>query len=157
MNLVDANVLLYAVNSDARRHEESRRWLDSALSGNATVAFAWIALLAFVSGLLIIDLFVPARDKHVTFWLAIASLLGCAVLAGATAGDVSVVTFQGMCVSDPMPQVLKVAVLIASVAVATAMAVAGKVGEEEEGRAVSLAPPSPLLPPPPPPPPPASG
>ena len=48
MKLVDANVLLYAVNEDAPRHCESRRWLDGALSGEATVAFAWIALLAFL-------------------------------------------------------------------------------------------------------------
>lgn len=48
MRLVDANVLLYAVNRDAPRHRESRRWLDQALSGGETVAFAWIALLAFV-------------------------------------------------------------------------------------------------------------
>lgn len=48
MNLVDANVLLYAVNSSALHHERSRRWLDGALSGGDTVAFAWIALLAFV-------------------------------------------------------------------------------------------------------------
>ena len=48
MRLVDANVLLYAVNRDARHHEASRRWLDGALSGDETVAFAWIALLAFV-------------------------------------------------------------------------------------------------------------
>ncbi|MGM0818746.1 MAG: type II toxin-antitoxin system VapC family toxin, partial [Actinomycetota bacterium] len=32
MKLVDANVLLYAVNTDAERHEPSRRWLDGALS-----------------------------------------------------------------------------------------------------------------------------
>lgn len=48
MKLVDANVLLYAVNEDADRHEPSRRWLDGALSGQDTVAFAWVALLAFV-------------------------------------------------------------------------------------------------------------
>ena len=48
MRLVDANVLLYAVNSDARHHERSRRWLDEALSGGDPVAFAWIALLAFI-------------------------------------------------------------------------------------------------------------
>lgn len=48
MRLVDANVLLYAVNRDAPHHERSRRFLDSALSGADTVAFAWIALLAFV-------------------------------------------------------------------------------------------------------------
>ena len=48
MKLVDANVLLYAVNRDAEHHEPSRTWLDGALSGEATVAFAWVALLAFV-------------------------------------------------------------------------------------------------------------
>lgn len=48
MKLVDANVLLYAVNSDAEHHETSRRWLDGALSGDAMVAFSWIVLLAFV-------------------------------------------------------------------------------------------------------------
>jgi toxin-antitoxin system PIN domain toxin len=48
VKLVDANVLLYAVNRDAEHHERSRAWLDGALSGEATVAFAWIALLAFV-------------------------------------------------------------------------------------------------------------
>jgi toxin-antitoxin system PIN domain toxin len=48
VKLVDANVLLYAVNSDADHHERSRRWLDASLSGEDTVGFAWIALLAFV-------------------------------------------------------------------------------------------------------------
>jgi toxin-antitoxin system PIN domain toxin len=48
VKLVDANVLLYAVNSSALHHERSRRWLDGALSGDDTVAFAWVALLAFV-------------------------------------------------------------------------------------------------------------
>lgn len=48
MKLVDANVLLYAVNEDAVHHERSRRWLDSSLSGSETVGFAWVALLAFV-------------------------------------------------------------------------------------------------------------
>ncbi len=47
MKLVDANLLLYAVNSDAQHHERSRRWLDAALSGADTIGFAWIALLAF--------------------------------------------------------------------------------------------------------------
>jgi len=48
VKLVDANVLLYAVNRDAEHHETSRRWLDGALSGDAMVAFSWIVLLAFV-------------------------------------------------------------------------------------------------------------
>jgi uncharacterized protein len=48
VRLVDANVLLYAVNTDAEHHGASRSWLDSALSGGTTVAFSWIALLAFL-------------------------------------------------------------------------------------------------------------
>jgi toxin-antitoxin system PIN domain toxin len=48
VNLVDASVLLYAVNTDAEHHGRSRRWLDRALSGAETVAFSWIVLLAFV-------------------------------------------------------------------------------------------------------------
>jgi uncharacterized protein len=48
VKLIDANVLLYAVNEDADRHEVSRRWLDESLSGRDTVGFAWIALLAFL-------------------------------------------------------------------------------------------------------------
>jgi NADH-quinone oxidoreductase subunit N len=72
-----------------------------------------IALLAFVSLLLVVDLFVPEREKHATFWLAVASLLGTAALAGATIGSPSAVTFQAMFVADPMSQVLKVAALLA--------------------------------------------
>lgn len=48
MNLVDANVLLYAVNESADKHEDSRGWLDAALGEREAVGFAWIALLAFV-------------------------------------------------------------------------------------------------------------
>jgi uncharacterized protein len=48
MKIVDANVLLYAVNSAAEHHTASKRWLDSALSGADTVALAWVPLLAFV-------------------------------------------------------------------------------------------------------------
>ena len=48
MKIVDANVLVYAVNRDSDSHKASRRWLDGALSGEARVGFAWVALLAFV-------------------------------------------------------------------------------------------------------------
>lgn len=48
MRVVDANVLLYAVNSDVPQHETSVRWLDAALDGEDNVGFAWNALLAFV-------------------------------------------------------------------------------------------------------------
>ncbi len=48
MRIVDANVLLYAVNSASEHHTASRRWLDGALSGADTVGLAWVPLLAFV-------------------------------------------------------------------------------------------------------------
>lgn len=48
MNLVDANVLLYAVNEADARHEDARTWLDTALSGGETVGFTWIVVLAFL-------------------------------------------------------------------------------------------------------------
>ncbi len=48
MKLVDANVLIYAVNRADPKHDRSRQWLDRALSGNETVGFAWLAVLAFV-------------------------------------------------------------------------------------------------------------
>ncbi len=57
MNVVDANVLLYAVNEDALHHHDARSWLDGALSGNATVGFSWLALLAFLRLVTKVDLF----------------------------------------------------------------------------------------------------
>jgi len=48
VKLVDANVLLYAVDTSAPRHEEARHWLDSALSGAETVILPWLCLLAFL-------------------------------------------------------------------------------------------------------------
>lgn len=48
MQLVDPNVLLYAVNEDAVQHRPSREWLDAALNHQEGVGFAWIAMLAFL-------------------------------------------------------------------------------------------------------------
>lgn len=77
MKLVDANILLYAVNSDSKRHAPSRRWLDGALSGEDTVAFAWIALLSFVRlstkvGLFPSPLAVDEAMDRVDAWLGAA-------------------------------------------------------------------------------------
>ena len=48
MILVDANLLIYAVNRDAPRHERARRWLEGTLSGTDLVGLPWICLLAFL-------------------------------------------------------------------------------------------------------------
>ena len=48
MRLVDANVLLYAINPAAPHHARARDWLDEALEGPEAVGFAWTVLLAFI-------------------------------------------------------------------------------------------------------------
>jgi predicted nucleic acid-binding protein len=46
--VVEANVLLYAVDSASAHHEQSRSWLDASLAGAEAIGLAWIALLAFI-------------------------------------------------------------------------------------------------------------
>jgi toxin-antitoxin system PIN domain toxin len=46
--IVDANVLLYAVDSAAAHHEQAVSWLDAALGGREAVGLAWLPLLAFI-------------------------------------------------------------------------------------------------------------
>lgn len=46
--LVDANVLLYAVDSGAPQHDLASAWLRDALNGNRRVAIPWQTIGAFV-------------------------------------------------------------------------------------------------------------
>jgi uncharacterized protein len=48
VRIVDGNVLLYAVQSDARHHTESLAWLTSALGGIESVLMPWTSVLAFL-------------------------------------------------------------------------------------------------------------
>ena len=48
MKLVDANLLLYAVDESSPHHRPAKPWLEGVLSGSETVAFAWAVLLAFI-------------------------------------------------------------------------------------------------------------
>lgn len=48
MILVDANLLLYAVNQDLPQHKEARKWWETVLSGKTPVALAWVVILAFL-------------------------------------------------------------------------------------------------------------
>jgi toxin-antitoxin system PIN domain toxin len=48
MFVVDANVLLYAINEASPHHKRARPWLDDALSGREPVGFAWTVVLAFL-------------------------------------------------------------------------------------------------------------
>jgi toxin-antitoxin system PIN domain toxin len=48
MFVVDANVLLYAINEVSPHHKRARAWLDDALRGREPVGFAWTVVLAFL-------------------------------------------------------------------------------------------------------------
>ncbi|MFM7273515.1 MAG: type II toxin-antitoxin system VapC family toxin [Gammaproteobacteria bacterium] len=48
MILIDANLLIYAVNADAPAHRKARRWLESTLSGTEEVGIPWLVVLAFL-------------------------------------------------------------------------------------------------------------
>mgnify|MGYP000316897866 FL=1 len=48
MILVDANLLIYAIDRDSPHHKTARKWLEGALSGPTTVGFAWGVILAFL-------------------------------------------------------------------------------------------------------------
>ena len=48
MILVDANVLIYAIDADSPHHRPARRWLERELSGTTPVGLVWIVILAFL-------------------------------------------------------------------------------------------------------------
>jgi hypothetical protein len=46
--LVDANILLYAVDEASPFHERASNWLTDQLNGDRRVAFPWFCLIAFL-------------------------------------------------------------------------------------------------------------
>jgi toxin-antitoxin system PIN domain toxin len=46
--LIDANILIYATNSDSDQHAPAKTWLDAQLSGSGLVGLPWASLLAFL-------------------------------------------------------------------------------------------------------------
>ncbi|MBW3603622.1 MAG: PIN domain-containing protein [Actinobacteria bacterium] len=46
--LLDANILLYARNSDDPHHDRARTWLVDALNGSTRVGFPWQTVAAFL-------------------------------------------------------------------------------------------------------------
>lgn len=75
MIIVDANLLIYAVNQDAATNRKAKAWLESALAGQETVGFPWTVLLAFLRlttrpGLFRSPLAVEAAFDLVGLWLS---------------------------------------------------------------------------------------
>ncbi len=48
MILLDTNLLLYAVDRHAPRHQVAREWLETTLSGGREIRLAWVVILAFL-------------------------------------------------------------------------------------------------------------
>jgi len=64
--------------------------------------------LAFAAcAVLLVDLFLPERRRAVSYWLALAALLGTVATLALTAPDGRVVTLSGAFVADPLSQALK--------------------------------------------------
>ena len=78
MRIVDANVLLYAVNAASDHHGPSRAWLRSALNGRETIGVPWQVQLAFLRistkvGLFPRPLAVPDALQILAEWTARAT------------------------------------------------------------------------------------
>jgi toxin-antitoxin system PIN domain toxin len=48
MILLDANILIYAVNENSPLHRKAKAWLEATLTGPETVGLSWTVLLAFL-------------------------------------------------------------------------------------------------------------
>ena len=80
MIVVDANLLLYAVNADSEHHVRAKAWLESALMGGEAVGLPWNVLLAFLRlttrpGVFKTPLAVSAALDIVAGWLALDSVV----------------------------------------------------------------------------------
>jgi len=72
-----------------------------------------IVLLSAACAVLIIDLFLPQRNRHVSYWLTQASLLATAWLVLATATGSTTKAFSNMVVDDMVADLLKLFSLVA--------------------------------------------
>lgn len=75
MNVVDLNVLVYAVNSSSRNHPAAREWLESAIASDEPTGLAWTVLLGFLrlmtrNGILPRPMSVEEASGVIADWLA---------------------------------------------------------------------------------------
>lgn len=72
--ILDANVLVYAVNRRAERHEDAARWLAARLSERYRVGFPWQTITAFLRIVTHPRLFARPLDPR-TAWEQVAEWL----------------------------------------------------------------------------------
>lgn len=75
MILVDANLLIYAIDRDSSHHRKARAWLEAILSKTDPVGLAWIVVLAFLrvttrAGIMRNPLTPERAIAYVDSWLA---------------------------------------------------------------------------------------
>ena len=81
---------------------------------NITPAIPEIFLLGMICTILVIDLFLSDRNRIITYLLAQLSLLGALFLTLSSMGTETVLTFSNTFVRDPMSDVLKIAIYMAT-------------------------------------------
>jgi uncharacterized protein len=77
--LVDANLLLYAVNVDSPHHKSARTWLEKTLSSSTRVGLSWLVVLAFLrittrSGIFQRPLTPDQAMEYVDAWLELPNV-----------------------------------------------------------------------------------
>ena len=80
MIVIDANLLIYAVNEDAPLHRKAKSWLETTLSGTETVGLSWSVILAFLrlttrAGIFRMPLTVESALDLVDAWLSQPSVV----------------------------------------------------------------------------------
>jgi hypothetical protein len=75
MILLDANLLIYAVDAHSPQHAAARRWLEGLLSSDTAVGLPWIVVLAFLrvttrAGVLRRQLSADQAIRFIDEWLA---------------------------------------------------------------------------------------
>lgn len=79
MILVDANLLIYAVDRDSPHHAAARTWLEGALNGPEMLGLPWVVILAFLrlttrAGILRKPMTVERAVSYCESWLGLASV-----------------------------------------------------------------------------------
>ncbi len=82
-----------------------------------TPAIPEIFVLTMACIVLLVDVLVEQPQRHITYWLTQLTLLGAALITLVSFAEAPVVAFHGHYIKDPMGDILKLGIYIASVAV----------------------------------------
>ena len=94
---------------------EMNSTLLAATDTNLAPVYAEIFLLIAASAILLLDMYMKAGKRNMTYALSLMAIAGCGVLTFADMGTgATVYTFNGMYVSDPMSNLLKLVTYVAT-------------------------------------------